>query len=73
MDKVRQKILLGDKTLIFCRGQTVGEKKDRKRVKGFFRRSTKFRQLEFIEPRTKMRDFIEDPKEEIWGNLSFQA
>ena len=54
-----------------------GEKK-KKRNPSFFQRSTEFRRLEFVEPRTKVhlldegyawvpkkRDFTEDPKEEI--------
>ena len=52
----------------------------------FFRRSTEFRQLEFVEPRTKVhrldegytflpktRDFAENPKEEIWGKSKFSS
>ena len=61
-------------------------KKERHRTKDFFRQSTKFCRLEFVGPRTKVhcldegyacvpkrRDFTEDPKEEIWGNPSFQV
>ena len=64
----------------------MGEKKKRKIVKGFFRRSMEFRRSEFVEPKTKvhclnegyawvskMRDFTKDPKEEIWENQSFSG
>ena len=60
-------------------------KNDRKeRTPSFSLRSTEFRQLEFIEPRVKvqllnevyawvpkMREFTENPKEEISGNQIF--
>ena len=52
----------------------------------FFRRSTKYRMSEFVEPRTKIhllnegytcvpktRNFVEDPKEEILGKSKFSG
>ena len=52
----------------------------------FFWRSTEFRRSKFVELRIKvhlldegyacvqkMRDFTENPKEEIWKNQSFQV
>ena len=64
----------------------MGEKEERKSVKGFFRRSTEFRRSKFVELRTKvhrinqgytcvpkMRDFTKDPKEKIWRNQSFRV
>ena len=55
-------------------------KRERKRIRAFFQRSTEFRRSEFLELRTKVhrldegyawvlktRDFTEDPKEEISG------
>ena len=80
MDKVRQKRFLGRIDSIFC-WVYVREKGGRKEsFQAFFRQSTGFRRLEFIETRTKVhrldegyahilkrKDFTEDPKEEISG------
>ena len=57
-----------------------GKRKGKKSYQAFFRRSTEFRQSEFVETKTKIhrldesythipkrRDFKEDPNEEISG------
>ena len=61
-------------------------RREREREPSFFPRSSKLRQSNLVKPRTKvhcidegykyipeMRDFAEDPKEEISGNQRFQA
>ena len=78
MDKVKKSDFL-DKRSHFSTGKTWERKKKRKReVQDFFRRSSEFRRSEFVKLRIKvhrldegymhvpkMRDFIEDPNEEI--------
>ena len=63
----------------------MGEKERKEReVQNLFLRSSEFHQSEFVRLRTKvhrldegytcvpkMRDFIEDPKEKIWGKSMF--
>ena len=58
----------------------------KKRIQGFLLRSSEICQSEFVEPRVKVhlfvegyayvpksRDFIENPKEEIWGKSKVRA
>ena len=84
VDKVKKKgEILGRTYPIFC-WENRGEKEREEERANL--RSTEFHWLEFIEPRTKvhhldkgyacvpkMKDFTEDPKEEIWRNQSFWA
>ena len=63
------------------------EKEERnEEIQNFLLRSTEFRRSEFVEPRVKVypldegyayvpksKDFTEDPKVEIWGNMIFRA
>ena len=65
----------------------MGEWEERnEEIQNFLIRSTKFHWSEFVKPRVKFylldkgyayvpksKDFIEDPKMEIWGNQIFWA
>ena len=85
MDKVSKKSDFWRKIAHFLVG-TMGEQEgEKERVQDFFLQSLEFRLSEFVGARTKVhrldegyacvpkrRDFTENPKEEIWGNQSFQ-
>ena len=77
----------GKYPIMFPAGNREREERERKkRTLSFSLRSTEFRRSDFVEPKTKvhlidegyanvpeMRDFFEDPKEEIFGNQRFRA
>ena len=84
VDKVRQKGFLGDKVTFSCRLAVESKKEEKRENSSFSLRFTEFHRSEFVEPRVKvhlldegyvlvlkMRDFTENPKEEISGNQIF--